>query len=270
MLASGLRIYVLVVYIHSMRYVRPIVLFVGCAGAIVFGALFLLSVISPIHIERAAKEIIRYQVSKRVSEKFDALDSSALVQKAKALIPGLEARIERGRGKLDERVSAALDAAFANMQNPSCECRRFMKSLVRSQLESDASVAELTRSRLAEFIQSKYGDVATKLLREFRIFTGSSAVLFALLALIPLVRRNATVQLLPVTIVLLLGFAVSAWFYLFAQDWLNTILFGKYVGWAFAGWLAFSVLLLSDLLLNRARMTVNVISRIGFDVVSPC
>lgn len=75
-------------YIHSMKYVRPIVLFVGCAGAIVFGALFLLSVISPIHIERAAKEIIRYQVSKRVGEKFDALDSSALVQKAKALIPG--------------------------------------------------------------------------------------------------------------------------------------------------------------------------------------
>lgn len=270
MLAPRLRIYVLVVYIHSMKYVRSIVLFVGCAGAIVFGALFLLSVISPIHIERAAKEIIRYQVSKRVSEKFDALDSSALVQKAKALIPGLEARIERGRGKLDERVSAALDAAFANMQNPSCECRRFMKSLVRSQLESDASVAELTRSRLAEFIQSKYGDVATKLLREFRIFTGSSAALFALLALVPLVRRSATAQLLPVTIVLLLGFAVSAWFYLFEQNWLNTVLFGDYAGWAFAGWLTFNVVLLSDLLLNRARVTSNILSSFGSVVVSPC
>jgi hypothetical protein len=48
------------------------------------------------------------------------------------------------------------------------------------------------------------------------------------------------------------------------------VLFGDYAGWAFAGWLTFNVALLSDLLLNRARITSKIMSSLGSVNVTPC
>ena len=133
------------------------------------------------------------------------------------------------------------------------------------------SQAGQTRTRVVDFIQSKYGETTNKLMREFRIFTGTSAVLFLLFATAPLIKPAATLQLLPVAVALLTTFVLCSWLYIFNQRWLHTVLFGDYLGWAYLAWVTTSLLLFADLLLNRARVTVRLLSTISSGAsLSPC
>jgi hypothetical protein len=84
------------------------------------------------------------------------------------------------------------------------------------------------------------------------------------------VKKGAGLQLLLPAIVLVGAVAITAGFYVFQQDWLHTVLHRAWVGWAYAGWLVAVVVLLGDILLNRARVTSKIVSSIGGGSVSPC
>src|SRR5256885_15548500 len=75
--------------------------------------------------------------------------------------------------------------------------------------------------------------------REFRIFTASNALVFLALTSVTARRRRAGLQLALPAIVLVTASAVTATLYLFAQDWLHTIVFGSYIGLAYMAYLAF-------------------------------
>ncbi len=254
-----------------MRAFRTFLIAIGLLGGAVFTILFAISLLSPIWIERAAKEIIRAEVSKRVSRQIDVFDQNALVEKAKAMLPELDRKINRGRSLLDSRIAQAIDAAFAKMQNPNCECRRFLTKSIRDSYEREVSLVEQTRHRLTELIQSKYGETAARLMLEFRIFSGTNAVLFLLLGLSPLVKKAARFQLIPVAVLVFTTFALCSWLYVFKQDWVHTLLFADYLGWAYIAWVGASLIFFGDLLLNRARVTASVLSNFGGGIgVSPC
>ena len=103
-------------------------------------------------------------------------------------------------------------------------------------------------------------DTAHKLVHEFRIFTGTNAAVFALLLVAALIRPKASLQLLTAALVLLAAAGVTAYFYLFQQNWLHTLLFNDYVGMAYVGYLSGVMALLSDLIFNRARVTTAVMN----------
>lgn len=254
-----------------MQAFRIFLIVTGVLGGVFFSILFAISLLFPIWIERAAKEIIRTEVTKRVSQKIDVFDQSALIEKAKTLLPDLDRRINRGRAILDTRIEKAIDAVFAKMFDASCDCRRFLKRSVRDAYEREVSLAEQTRSRLGELIQAKYGETTARLMLEFRIFTGTNAALLLLLGVSPLAKRSAKQHLIPVALLVFTTLAICSWLYLFKQDWLHTILFADYVGWTYIAWVGSSLMLFSDLLLNRARVTARVLSNIGGSVsISPC
>lgn len=108
--------------------------------------------------------------------------------------------------------------------------------------------------------------------REYRIFTGTNALAFLLLTVAVFIRRRAGVHFLPVGLILLLATGVTSYFYLFNQNWLHTIVFGDYVGFAYAAYLGFVFAALGDILLNRARVTTAVLDVVlaPFTVVTPC
>ncbi len=97
-------------------------------------------------------------------------------------------------------------------------------------------------------------------MREFRVFTGSNAIAFALLGVVTLLRRNATLQLALPAVVLAGAVVVTGSLYLFNQNWLHTIVFGEYVGLAYAAYLAGVALLLADVVFNRARITTRMVN----------
>ena len=83
-------------------------------------------------------------------------------------------------------------------------------------------------------------------------------------------RPRASWHLLPAAVVLVLAAGVTAYLYLFNQNWLHTVVFSDYVGWAYFAYLGVAAGLLGDVVLNRGRIVGNVLSSVGDISVSPC
>lgn len=243
-----------------MHLVRRIVLAVSAIGCTVFALAFLVSVISPSVVERVAKHAVRYEIEKRIKEKVESLDKPFLLKKAGALSSKHAGDIEQTRHLLDQQLPARLAAVIAEMQDADCECRKRIELFFQRGLEAQMASDLAIQDRLTALIRSEYMEVATQLIREFRIFTGTNAMVFALLLAAVLLKRQANLHLLPSTMALLAAAAVTAYLYLFQQDWLHTVLFGDYVGFAYLAYLGGVFALLCDILFNRARITAAMLN----------
>jgi hypothetical protein len=237
-----------------------IVLAVSLIGAAFFGGSFALSFTSPLLIERAAREVVRVEVERRVGETIDELSGSRIAGFARRALEGSELDIARVNKAIRDEVPQKVANVVADMLKADCECRkRLVEYAERAELERLSTLSQV-RETLVVLIESSYASVARDLLREFRIFAGSNAIAFILLGLITLLRPRAGLQLALPAVVLVGAVTITAGLYLFNQDWLHTIVFGQYVGFAYAAYLAFVALLLADVVFNRARVTTRVVN----------
>lgn len=239
---------------------RSIVLTFGLLGCALFGGAFVASFLSPLLVERAAREVIRLEVQRRVERRIDALSDSAIAAAGRAALAKVDADLERSLRAIRQDLPAKVAGVVAEMLDADCECRkRLVEHARRAEHERFSSLAQL-RARLATSIESAYASVSAGLLREFRIFTGSNALAFALLAATVRLRPRATWQLLVPAAILGGAVVLTAGLYLFNQNWLHTIVYADYTGFAYSLYLAAVALLLADLLLNRARVTARIAS----------
>lgn len=261
---------------QQVSTLRRALLLSSLAGAALFAAAFGLSYLDPLLIERGAREAIRLEVERRVGEKLDDLSASRVAILAQKALGKTDAQIEEAKREIAAGVPQKIADVIADMAKADCECRkRWRESAKRAKARELASLSQL-RERLAHFIESAYADVAGKLLREARIFTGANATVFALLAWVTHRRRAAALQLALPAVVLAGAASITGYLYLFQQDWLHTILFNQYVGWAYGGYLGLAIALLSDVVFNRARVSTRAINlalnAVGSTIVvaSPC
>lgn len=213
--------------------IRTLLLVLSTVGTVMFGAAFFASLLNAGYVEEVAKGIIRHQVEKKVNEKIDALDDKFLSTKAGALIKKHAGEAEAARQQLKEKVPERIAAVIAEMRNLDCECRIKIANLFRDGFESQIARAVQIQERLTSLIRTKYMEVANKLTREFRIFTGTNALIFALLGVAAFFKRGAGPHLVLPALVLVLAATVTGYLYLFNQNWLQTILFSAYVGFTY-------------------------------------
>ena len=245
--------------------IRPLVLLIALAGGLFFGALLAVSLARPAWVEQTARTMIRAQIEKKTGEQIAALDARFLDGKARALLREGEREIAAARWALTDGLPARIAAIAAEMGIPDCECRK--RHAERTQLRLGS--LQQMHAQLSDLIRTQYLDAADQLLRELRIFSGANALAFALLGVAALRRPGARLQLLPATATLLLATLATSGMYLFGQDWLHTIVFGDYMGWALLGYIALVYAWLCDLLFNRAQLTAHLLSSAG-GAVSPC
>lgn len=254
-----------------MSTLRTLLVAVSILGTLLFGAAFFTSLANPGYVEEIAKNIIRHEVEKKVHAKVDALDEKFLAVKAGAMIQKHAQEAEQARRQLREKVPERIAAVIAEMRNLDCECRRKIENQARAGLEWRIAKAAQAQERLTALIRSQYMEVATRLTREFRIFTGANALVFALLGVAVWARRSAGWHLVPAALVLVVAAVVTGYLYLFQQNWLHTVLFSDYVGWAYFAYLGAVFALLGDVVLNRARVTIKMLNSISIDLpVLPC
>lgn len=254
-----------------MSALRAVLLIVSAAGSLLFGAAFLTSLANPGYVENIAKDIIRHEVEKRVHEKVDALDEKFLAGKAGVLVQKHAEEAEQARRQIREKVPERIAAVIAEMRNLDCECRKKIAIHSRAGLEWTIARAAQAQERLTSLIRSQYMEVAARLTCEFRIFTGANALVFALLGVAAWLRRGAGWHLVPAALVLVAAAGATGYLYLFQQNWLHTVLFSDYVGWAYFAYLGAVFALLGDVVLNRARVTVGLLRPFSFDIqVLPC
>ncbi len=251
---------------------RRLVLTLGWLGTLLFGGVVLLSFAEPLRIEQAARELLRIEIEHRIGEKVESLSGGRLANLARKAVERQDGEIERMRRVIANDLPRRVAERVADLQRADCECRqRLVRAAQEAATEHLQSLLQL-RERLDAMIETAYAQVTRQLLRELRIFSGSNALAFALLLGLAARRRSSGRQLMLATGVLVGAVGLTGGLYLFHQNWLHTLVFGSYVGLAYAGWLAAVAGLLGDLAFNRARVTNLVVNAVGAlaGPASPC
>jgi hypothetical protein len=260
---------------EEMRTMRTVLLLVAALGALTFSSAFVASYARPSLVESLARELIRIEVQRRTEEKLDDLGNTRIGAIAERTLGRNAAEVEMLKRQISEGLPARVAAAVAQMRDLSCECRKSIERRMGGLLEG--RIADLARvnERLSLFIRTKYIETAEALTRELRVFTAANALMFSLLGLVTLTQPLARRQLVLPAVVLIGATLIVGGLYLFAQDWLHTLVFADYVGLAYVGWLAAAVALLADIAFNRARVCTKIINTVlhalGSAVsVAPC
>ncbi len=254
-----------------MNSIRILLIATGILGAVVFSAACAASFLNPGWVEKIGRDILRHQVEKKAHEKIDAIDADFLSKKAGHFIRDYEDRLAQARRQLEHGLPEKIARVIAEMRHLDCECRKKIETNIRDGYLSRIMDTAQMQERLNTLIRTRYMEAANQLMREFRIFTGSNAAVFALLAIAGLVRKKAGVHLLPSATVLLAAAGVTAFLYLFNQNWLHTLVFSDYLGWGYLVYLSVALAFLSDVIFNRARVTCEVLGSVGSGVtIAPC
>lgn len=251
--------------------IRFLVLLLSALGSAAFGSLLLVSLLQPTWVERVARELIRQQIEHKVGQRVQALDEGFLSAQARILWRDKAQEIEAARKALAAGLPARIAALAAEMGIPACECRQRRQQ----RLELQIGTAQQMQAQLDALIHSAYLDTADKLLRELRIFSGANALAFVLLGVAAWRRprganRASGTALVPAAATLLVATLASSAVYLWGQNWLHTILFGSYVGWAQLAYIALVYAWLCDLLFNRARISLHLCQGSMSGALSPC
>ena len=229
-------------------------------GALVFGFAIVLSYVNPAFVESIAREVVRIEVERRVGERLNSLEGSKIAELAKRASGKNASEIAELKRKIAEGVPRKVAEIATEMRNPDCPCRKAIEKTVADIFEDRTLELSRLNERLALLVRTKYMEVAGALTREFRIFSGANALVFALLGVTVLIRKRAQLQLALPAVVLVGAAGLVGYLYVFNQNWLHSVLFGEYVGLAYFGYLALAVALLCDIVFNRARVTTKLIN----------
>lgn len=236
-------------------------------GFLLFTILFALSYVNPLFVENTAKSVIQYRLESIAHEKIDMLSQNELVNRAQQLLGQYQIETAQIRLQLTEGIPAKVAAIIAEMRNLDCECRRITEEKIEQSMLFRIGTLTQMQRQLTEFMQGQYLRIAEHLKREFRIFTGSSSFAFFVLLIAALIQRKAGGQFLLPAGLLFLSTVISAYFYIFQQNWLHTILFSSYVGFAYLGYIGVVFALLCDIIFNQSRI-INVILNVLGNILS--
>lgn len=242
---------------------RPVILAIAALGFTTFGIAFVLSFTSPSFVETAGKEVIRLEVQRRVTEKVESLEGTRLTGLAERISGRNAEEVAAAKKRLSEGLPAKVANTVAQMRNLDCECRQAIERRMTGLLAGRIVLLTELNERLAMLIRTKYMETAERLTREFRIFSGANILVFGLLGVVALVRKKARLQLVLPALVVLGAAGITAYFYVFQQDWLHTILFSDYVGLGYFAYLSIAGALLADIAFNRARVCTEIINAAG-------
>ena len=179
---------------------RILVATISLLGVLVFGSAWIASWVSPTFVESMGREIVRIEVQRQVDEKLDSLDDSRIGQLAVRASGRNTAQIEDIKRQFAQGIPQKIDALIAKMLDPNCTCQELQHFATGVYKDHWSFLARMNQ-RLESLVQTKYMETTAKLTREFRIFTGANALVFALLGLTVPLRKRANYQLILPTVV---------------------------------------------------------------------
>lgn len=220
---------------------RRLIFSFSILGFLFFTGLFSLSYINPLFVEQTAKEFIRIRLTDTTNEKINSLSDHALINKARKMLNENNIEINKLKQQLADKIPGRIDTVMTSMLDPSCGDRKAYEKFAKERAKANKtqeikSLSEM-QSQLTSFIQGKYIEISQNLHREFRIFTGTNSIAFLILIVSILIQRIALFCLFIPASCLLISTAIVAYFYLFQQNWLNTILFSDYLGFGYVAFI---------------------------------
>jgi hypothetical protein len=237
---------------------------VGLAGFSLFAAFFALTFSAPGWLEQFASAFVEDKVAQQIDSGIDALQppegDSAMSRVAATLYQRNQQEIDRLKTALKANVHEQMATALARIRNLDCECRAEFAAIFEKGIHLDIALLQAGNDRIVDFIQSTYMRTVAELKRDIRVFTGSNAIVFLLLLLASFTKPRAIVHLFVPATLLAVATLICSYFYIFEQNWLLTIIYNDYLGFAYLAYLGISFLALGDIFLNRARVTTRIVN----------
>ena len=242
--------------------VRRVVLAIALLGTIAFGATFVMTWTHPLVLEQGLREVARIEVERRVGAKVDSLADGRIADLARGALAKVDADIARKEDELRRDVPGQVARVIADMMDADCECRRRLETRLHLGTEADIGRLGGVRDRLVGLIEDSYALVAAGLKRDARIVLGTNAMAFLAIGVLAYFKRRGGIHLLLPTAIVLLAVGITLYGYLFNQDWLHTLIYADFTGFAYVAWFAFVLGALSDIAFNRGRICAEIISAV--------
>lgn len=252
---------------------------IGLLGVILFGTFFYFTYGVPGYVEEIGKDFIKEQIKDKTNEKIDSIKfksrDSALSKLAGKLYQKNKDKIDKIKLQLKSNAHEKLAAIIAEMRDLDCECRKKYADMYKRKFEFKLISLQIANDKLQDYMKIKYMEVATELKRDVRIFTGSNTVVFLFLLLSSFLKPRAITHLFLPGILLFTATLACSYFYIFEQNWLLTIIYNNYLGFAYLGYVGVVFLFLCDIVFNSGRVTTRIINMIldaigSVGSVTPC
>lgn len=264
-----------------MSKLRKVLLAISLFGMVFSSAGLAVTLLDRSTFEDATRRIVAWKVENRIERLFTpapadgggafAAARNRLLEKAnlaERLLAsnypeGIAERIARECVcRMDQQDRAAVQRRYE-------QAKETVETVVRLALHGEIELSRIGVETLDDLVAGYYVETVEGLKRDLRIFFGSNLLLYAAVAAGALWSPVGGALVAPAAL-LFLGTAISSGFYLFNQDWLATILFHDWTGFAYLGWVAFLTLLLCDVFLNYARVTLRIVSSLGISISGLC
>ena len=244
---------------------------IGLVGILIFLPIFVFTLLDPNFVEHIGRSFIEWKVESEAEKRIDSLQfentlsDSELVKrllndKVNEKLKGAEAQLEEVQEQLKKDAPRIISEQIAEMRNLDCECRKKWEERLRNSMESKVASLSVAKQKLVDFTQGKYMEVVQKLTADVRIFSGINTVVFIFLLLVSLMKPTAINHLFLPGGLVAISTGVCSFFYILEQNWVYTIIYDDYTGFAYIGYLVFVFALLCDIVFNRGRITTEILN----------
>jgi hypothetical protein len=174
------------------------------------------------------------------------------------LLPDLADQIERELGDLFfcRKSQKELEAADKKLK----ESRSELNIAIQNILDSALQQAQIGAGNVNALIQGHYMHIIEKLFRDIRLFSGTNVFLFTVILLTVLLKREQEKALILPAGLLTLSTLICSGLYIFGQDWIGTLLFNSYLGWAYVPWVFLLTGFLLDVVFNKGKYSIRIYS----------
>jgi hypothetical protein len=233
---------------------------IGLAGFVLFSGLFGATFLSADSVERVSQAFIQYQVEKEVRETYGRTADSTYGKALGRLKGKYEAEARQIQAALDDNLPKKIANVIAALCRLDCKQRQALEQSIEGGYQARHASTGTAVDTLTELIRGKYLEVVANLTRDVRIFLGSNALLFLMVALLALLKPQASMQLYLPSIFLVVSTVVCSGLYLFGQNWFFTIIYNDYVGFSYVAYVAVLFGFLCDIAFNKARVTTELVN----------
>ena len=258
-----------------MGWLRKGLLAISLLGILFSGAGLAVTFIDERHFEDLTRQLVTWQVEREIRDLVTlppVEEGGALAALRNRMTDSIESSKRLLGSDLPERIAetiAELCACDLDYEDREEHERRFneakdsIASIVRSGLASGIALTRIKIGTLDDLISGYYVETVEGLKRDLRIFFGSNLVLYTVVGLGVLFSGLGNALVIP-AFLLFIGTVTSSGLYLFGQNWLATILFQDWTGFAYLAWVAFITVFLADVFLNKARVTLRILGSINW------
>jgi len=233
-------------------------------ATLVYGTAFVYALTSAEKIEHNARGFIKEQIAKKTHEKIDNIGSkhkdNKLVKLSAKIFKKKATQLKLYKEALKSKIDEKLAAVMAKMKNLDCECRQKYKGMFHHFITTKITDLKTATKKLETFMTQKYMFVVQNIVKDFRIFLGSSFFVLLIMLLLLFAKPQVSMQVSMLAGLMFGSTAVSSYFYLFKQNWFYTIIYNDFVGYAYLMYLGIIFLFLCDIIFNKARVTTEIVN----------